>query len=195
MSSFHPKTFTSAEFESLGHLLWISTNFTAIRHPAVPAIASTSGVRQCSVHAQQIWDTSVASGLLHMRRSSVNTCAQESVNKCFLRAYCCREKSLTKMWDPNAWGFCILFPARSPYKWDSGRDVALSLWSYPELCRWLPAYVLITRTLGCHLASKCKKKKKKKATTKEPKQTSYNAEMFGLLVDIFFVSCSLAFGT
>lgn len=56
MSSFPPKTFTLAEFESLGYLFRVCINFTAIQHLAVPAMASTSGVQRCPVHAQQIWD-------------------------------------------------------------------------------------------------------------------------------------------
>lgn len=48
------------------------------------------------------------------------------------------------------------FPARSPYKGDSGRDVTLCLPSYPELYRGLTVYVLMKTILGFHLAQKKK---------------------------------------
>lgn len=136
MSCFPHKTFTLAEFWSLGYLFRISIHFTAIQHLAVPAMASTSGIEWRPVRAQQ---TRVPlDGCIRFTAYVQVICQQaclESYKQVLSRAYSCRKKSLTKKV-----GACRLhfpFPVRSPNKGDLGKDVTLSLQSYPELHRGL----------------------------------------------------------
>lgn len=158
MSSFPPKTFTLAEFESLGYLFRVCINFTAVQHLAVPAMASTSGVQRCPVHAQQIWDP--LDGCIRFTAYAQVSCQQVCTG--IYKQVLLESLQLPRKGTDKSVGACGLFPfpARSPYKGDLRRDMTLSLLSYPELhrgLRGLTAYVPDEENIGI---SSCTEKHK-----------------------------------